>query len=44
LQENIGALDIQLTGKDLARIDEAAPKGAAAGPRYPEVMMGMVNR
>ncbi len=44
LDLNIGALDIQLTGKDLARIDEAAPKGAAAGPRYPEVMMGMVNR
>ena len=44
LEENIGALDIQLTGKDLARIDEVAPKGAAAGPRYPEVMMGMVNR
>src|SRR6266404_986221 len=44
LEENIGALDIQLTGKDLARIDEVAHKGAAAGPRYPEVMMGMVNR
>jgi len=44
LEENIGALDIQLTGKDLARIDEVAPKGVAAGPRYPEVMMGMVNR
>jgi aryl-alcohol dehydrogenase-like predicted oxidoreductase len=44
LEENIGALDIQLTAKDLAQIDEVAPKGAAAGPRYPQVMMGMVNR
>ncbi len=44
LEENLGALDIQLTTKDLARIEEVAPKGAAAGPRYPEVMMGMVNR
>jgi len=44
LEENLGALNVQLTAKDLARIDEVAPKGAAAGPRYPEVMMGMVNR
>jgi aryl-alcohol dehydrogenase-like predicted oxidoreductase len=44
LEENIGALNIQLTAKDLARIDEVAPRGAVAGPRYSEVMMGMVNR
>lgn len=44
LEENVGALNIQLTARDLAQIDEVAPKGAAAGLRYPEVMMGMVNR
>ena len=44
LQENIGALDVDLTGEDLARIDEVAPKGAAAGLRYPEAMMEWVNR
>jgi aryl-alcohol dehydrogenase-like predicted oxidoreductase len=44
LQQNIGALDVVLTTKDLARIDEVAPHGAVAGARYPEWAMGMVNR
>jgi aryl-alcohol dehydrogenase-like predicted oxidoreductase len=44
LWENIGALDVCLTSADLARIDEAAPQGAAAGLRYPESAMQMVNR
>ena len=44
LQENIGALDVDLTSQDLARIDEAAPKGGFAGLRYPEAAMAMVNR
>jgi len=44
LQENVGALDIALTSKDLARIDEAAPHEAVAGARYPDWAMGMVNR
>jgi aryl-alcohol dehydrogenase-like predicted oxidoreductase len=44
LQENLGALQVRLTSEDLARIDEAAPKGAAAGLRYPEAMMSTVNR
>src|SRR5207249_8898841 len=34
LQENVGALDVALTNKDLARIDEVAPQEAVAGPRY----------
>jgi aryl-alcohol dehydrogenase-like predicted oxidoreductase len=34
LEENIGASDIALDDEDLARIDEAAPRGAAAGDRY----------
>jgi aryl-alcohol dehydrogenase-like predicted oxidoreductase len=44
LQENIGALDVDLTSADLARIDEDAPKEAFAGSRYPEWAMAMVNR
>jgi aryl-alcohol dehydrogenase-like predicted oxidoreductase len=39
LEENLGALDIQLGAGDLARIDEAMPAGAAAGLRYPEPQM-----
>jgi aryl-alcohol dehydrogenase-like predicted oxidoreductase len=35
LEENIGACDITLTDKDLARLDALAPQGAAAGDRYP---------
>ena len=39
LQENLGALNVQLTAADVARIAEAVPADAAAGPRYPEAMM-----
>jgi aryl-alcohol dehydrogenase-like predicted oxidoreductase len=44
LEENVGALNVKLTAEDLRRIDEVAPKGVAAGARYPEAMMSMVNR
>jgi aryl-alcohol dehydrogenase-like predicted oxidoreductase len=44
LEENAGAADIRLSTDDLARIDRAAPQGAAAGTRYPESMMQFVNR
>ncbi len=44
LQENIGALDVDLSSADLARIDQVAPREAFAGARYPEWAMGMVNR
>lgn len=43
LEENIGALDIQLTKDELARINEAAPSGIASGSRYPEAGMKSVN-
>jgi len=42
LEENIGAVDVELTDEDLKRLDEAAPKGATAGERYPD--MSTVNR
>ena len=44
LQENIGALDVDLTSEDLRRIDEVAPKDAFAGSRYPEAMMKLLSR
>jgi aryl-alcohol dehydrogenase-like predicted oxidoreductase len=44
LEENAGALDVQMTAQDLRRVDEVAPRGVAAGLRYPEAMMGSVNR
>jgi aryl-alcohol dehydrogenase-like predicted oxidoreductase len=34
LEQNVAALAVRLTSEDLRRINEAAPKGAAAGPRY----------
>jgi aryl-alcohol dehydrogenase-like predicted oxidoreductase len=44
LEENLGALGVELTADDLRRIDEIAPKGVAAGTRYPEAMMAAVSR
>ena len=39
-----GAAGIELTPADLRRIEEAAPRGAASGARYPEAMMALVGR
>lgn len=44
LQENLGALEVNLTSADLARIEEVAPRRAFSGPRYSEALMQMVNR
>jgi len=44
LQENVGALEVALSSKDLARIDEVAPHEAVAGARYPDWAMATVNR
>jgi aryl-alcohol dehydrogenase-like predicted oxidoreductase len=35
LEENLGALDVELTQGEMAEIAEAVPIGAAAGTRYP---------
>jgi aryl-alcohol dehydrogenase-like predicted oxidoreductase len=43
LEENIGAVHVNLTADDLQRIDALAPHGAAAGMRYPEAGMARVN-
>jgi aryl-alcohol dehydrogenase-like predicted oxidoreductase len=42
LEENVAATEITLSAEDLARIDEVAPSGIAAGDRYPD--MSVVNR
>lgn len=44
LEENIQAVEIQFSPDELAQIDAIAPKGVAAGDRYPTAMMGTVNR
>jgi aryl-alcohol dehydrogenase-like predicted oxidoreductase len=44
LEENIAAASVRLTPEILRRIDQVAPKGVAAGDRYPTHMMGSVNR
>ena len=44
LEENARALDVHLTANDLRRIDDIAPKGVAAGARYPERGMATIDR
>jgi len=43
LEENVAAASMILTPQETARLDEAAPRGAAAGTRYPEAGMKAVG-
>ena len=43
LEDNIGALGATLSARDLARIDDVAPKGVAVGERYAPEGMRFVN-
>lgn len=43
LEENLGALAVELTAEDLSRIDAIAPKGVAAGERYDQYGMKTLN-
>lgn len=43
LTEALGALDLALSASDIAAIEAAAPKGAAAGQRYAEHQMAMLD-
>ncbi len=43
LDENVRALEIELSPEDLEEIEEVAPKGAAAGERYHEAGMRTIN-
>ncbi len=42
LEENVAATTISLTPDELSQIEAVAPKGIAAGDRYPD--MSTVNR
>jgi len=44
LDENVGAVDIELTAEELQQIEEIVPIGVTAGTRYPEAIMHTVNR
>ena len=44
LDENLGALDVELTGDDLRNIDAGASKLTAQGNRYPEHLEAMTGR
>jgi aryl-alcohol dehydrogenase-like predicted oxidoreductase len=44
LEENVAAVDIELTADDLRRLEEAVPRDAVSGSRYPEEMMAFLHR
>jgi aryl-alcohol dehydrogenase-like predicted oxidoreductase len=44
VEENIGAVDVALSAKDVATLDEIAPPGVATGERYPPRSMSTVYR
>jgi aryl-alcohol dehydrogenase-like predicted oxidoreductase len=44
LEENVGAVAVELTPADTRQIDEAASKIPVQGARYPEEMQKLVNR
>ncbi|SFO30741.1 aldo/keto reductase [Sphingomonas sp. OK281] len=43
LEDNLGALDVELSDADLARIDDILPPGAAQGTRYPDASMASID-
>jgi aryl-alcohol dehydrogenase-like predicted oxidoreductase len=44
LEQNVAAASVELSKDDLARLDEAAPPGAAEGLRYPEPAMKAIDQ
>ena len=43
LEENVHALDVQLSREEMAEIEAIFPPGAAAGARYAEAGMKSLN-
>lgn len=43
LDDNIDALEVELSSAELEQLDEIAPRDVAAGQRYPEAMMSSLN-
>jgi aryl-alcohol dehydrogenase-like predicted oxidoreductase len=44
VEENVRAADLQLTSDEILALEQAAPKGTTAGPRYPESGLAALNR
>jgi len=44
LEENLGAVEVDLTPKDVQQLDEASAKIALQGERYPENLLKLVGR
>jgi aryl-alcohol dehydrogenase-like predicted oxidoreductase len=44
VEENLRAVDVALTSDDVRALEDVAPKGVAAGLRYPANSIGNVNR
>jgi aryl-alcohol dehydrogenase-like predicted oxidoreductase len=43
LEQNVSALEIELSSEDLVAIDEAVPRGSVAGDRYAAEQMSRIN-
>lgn len=44
LEENVAATKVHLNASEMKQLDESLPRGVAAGPRYPEEHMKLVDR
>jgi aryl-alcohol dehydrogenase-like predicted oxidoreductase len=44
LEENVAATEVSLDAQDLRRLDQIAPRGAAAGERYAPAVMKNIDR
>ena len=44
MRENIEALEVVLSGEELARLEQAFPPGVTAGTRYPEKQMHLMSQ
>ena len=44
LEENAAAVDLKLSSSDLQKLDEAAPRGVAAGDRYHKGLMALLDK
>ena len=44
LEENVAAVDIELSDEDLEQIEQISPRGAVAGKRYDPAMLGLTNQ
>jgi aryl-alcohol dehydrogenase-like predicted oxidoreductase len=44
LEENLGAVELTLSVREVLQLEAACPIGAASGTRYPETMMATLAR